>query len=137
MSFLAIRAARVFDGERLLNGTTVVLVQDGRIIGVEAGPAVPDGWPTRDLPNGTLLPGLIDAHVHLCADSGPGALDRLAGYTEERLEATIEASLEVHLAAGVTTVRDLGDYRGAVLAWRSKGRPGLPAVVAAGAPITS
>jgi imidazolonepropionase-like amidohydrolase len=137
MSFLAIRAARVFDGERLLNGTTVVLVQDGRIIGVEAGPAVPDGWPTRDLPNGTLLPGLIDAHVHLCADSGPGALDRLAGYTEERLAATIEASLEVHLAAGVTTVRDLGDYRGAVLAWRSKGRPGLPAVVAAGAPITS
>lgn len=66
MTSLAIRAARVFDGERLLNGATVVLVQAGRIVGVEPGAAVPDGWPTRDLPNGTLLPGLIDAHVHLC-----------------------------------------------------------------------
>ncbi|GIH80900.1 hypothetical protein Plo01_73290 [Planobispora longispora] len=129
--------ARVFDGERLLDGITVVLVEDGRIAGVAPGPAAPDGWPTRDLPDGTLLPGLIDAHVHLCADSGPGALDRLTGYTREQLEDTIEASLEAHLAAGVTTVRDLGDYRDAVPAWRSKGRPGLPSVVAAGAPITS
>nr|BFE78163.1 hypothetical protein GCM10020093_007640 [Planobispora longispora] len=137
MSFLAIRVARVFDGERLLDGITVVLVEDGRIAGVAPGPAAPDGWPTRDLPDGTLLPGLIDAHVHLCADSGPGALDRLTGYTREQLEDTIEASLEAHLAAGVTTVRDLGDYRDAVPAWRSKGRPGLPSVVAAGAPITS
>ncbi|GAA3158649.1 amidohydrolase family protein [Planomonospora alba] len=127
----------MFDGERLLDGTTVVLVEDGRIVGVQAGAAVPDGWPTRDLSDGTLLPGLIDTHVHLCADAGPGALDRLTGCAEEQLEGAIEASLETHLAAGVTTVRDLGDHHGAVLAWRSRGRPGLPTVVAAGAPITS
>ncbi|WP_196444207.1 amidohydrolase family protein [Planomonospora sp. ID67723] len=127
----------MFDGERLLDGVTVVLVKDGRVAGVERGSAVPDGWPTQDLPNGTLLPGLIDAHVHLCADGGPGALDRLAECTEEQLDATIEASLGAHLAAGVTTVRDLGDHRDAVPAWRSRARPGLPAVVAAGAPITS
>ncbi|GIH97340.1 amidohydrolase family protein [Planobispora siamensis] len=137
MSILAIRAARVFDGERLLDGVTVVLVEDGRIAGVEPGPAVPDGWPVHDLPGGTVLPGLIDAHVHLCADSGPGALDRLTEATREQLEATIEASLKLHLAAGVTTVRDLGDHHDAVLAWRSKARTGLPAVVAAGAPLTS
>ncbi|MBG0823003.1 amidohydrolase family protein [Planomonospora sp. ID91781] len=137
MTSLAIRVARVFDGERLLDGVSVVLVKDGRIAGVEAGPAVPGGWPVRDLPDGTLLPGLIDAHVHLCADGGPGALDRLAGRTEEQTDATIEASLRAHLAAGVTTVRDLGDHRDAVPAWRSRGGPGLPAVVAAGAPITS
>ncbi|GGS78801.1 hypothetical protein GCM10010156_41910 [Planobispora rosea] len=137
MSFLAIRTARVFDGERLRDEVTVVLVKDGRIAGVEAGPAVPDGWPVQDLPGGTLLPGLIDAHVHLCADSGPSALDRLSGLTEEQLEASIETSLEAHLAAGVTTVRDLGDYHDAVLAWRAKAGPDLPAVVAAGAPITS
>ncbi|MFB9895189.1 metal-dependent hydrolase family protein [Planobispora takensis] len=137
MSILAIRAERVFDGERLLDGVTVVLVEEDRVVGVQAGPAAPEGWPVHDLPGGTVLPGLIDAHVHLCADSGPGALDRLTEATREQLEATIEASLGLHLAAGVTTVRDLGDYRDAVLTWRPNAGAGLPAVVAAGAPITS
>jgi hypothetical protein len=53
--------------------------------------------------------------------------------------AVIEQSLRRHLAAGVTTVRDLGDRRFAVLDWRSSARGGgvYPAVVAAGPPITN
>ncbi|MBA8950379.1 amidohydrolase family protein [Actinomadura namibiensis] len=137
MDRVALRAARVFDGERVLDGPVVVFVEDGRVLGVERGTAVPDGWPTRDLPGGTLLPGLIDAHVHLCADGTPGPLDRLAGHSAERLDATIEASLRAHLAAGVTTVRDLGDQDGAVLSWSSRATAGLPTVLGSGAPITT
>ncbi|MFF0314185.1 amidohydrolase family protein [Micromonospora sp. NPDC005252] len=135
----AVRAARMFDGERLVDGGVLVLLDDCRITDVHRGWAqAPEDWPVREHPDGTLLPGLIDAHVHLCADAGPDALGRLAERPETDLDAVVEASLGAHLAAGVTTVRDLGDRRGAVLRWRDRGvRDDLPTVVGSGAPITS
>ncbi|MGI5127164.1 amidohydrolase family protein [Pseudonocardia sp. CA-107938] len=138
MGRFAVRAARVFDGEQVLDGPVAVLVEDGRTVGVDPRGSVPDGWPVTDLPTATILPGLIDCHVHLCADAGPGALERLAESGREQLDATVVASLRQHLAAGVTTVRDLGDQDGAVLSWRRDGGgAGLPAVFASGPPITS
>jgi imidazolonepropionase-like amidohydrolase len=136
-----IRAGRAFDGTRVVPGGALVLVDDGRIAGVEpgAGPA-PDGCQVLEVPGGTVLPGLIDAHVHLCADGTDGSLDRIGAPTAAAMMAVIEESLRRHLAAGVTTVRDLGDRRFAVLDWRSSVRSGsgvYPAVVAAGPPITS
>ncbi|MEU8236161.1 amidohydrolase family protein [Actinoplanes sp. NPDC048967] len=135
---LAVRVARVFDGERMHDGGAVVLVSSGRIAEVRFDPdAVPDGVTAPEAPDGTLLPGLIDAHVHLSADSGPGALDRLADRPDAEVSGVIEGSLRAQLAAGVTAVRDLGDRRGAVLAWRAAAVAGLPAVVASGAPLTT
>ncbi|MEU4290518.1 amidohydrolase family protein [Kribbella sp. NPDC026596] len=131
---VALRAGRIFDGERLLDHG-VVLVEGGLITGTAR--EVPADWPVSDVPGGTVLPGLIDAHVHLTADAGPGALDRLREATEDVVFGTIEQSLRLHLAAGVTTVRDLGDMNDAVLNWRHREVPGLPTVVAAGAPLTS
>ncbi|WP_433119336.1 amidohydrolase family protein [Micromonospora sp. CA-246542] len=139
MTKQAVRAARMFDGERLTDGGVLVLIEGGRITDVRRGWIdAPVGWPVREAPDGTLLPGLVDAHVHLCADAGPDALGRLAERAEADLGAVIEASLRAHLAAGVTTVRDLGDRRDAVLRWRARGvRDHLPTVVASGTPITS
>jgi imidazolonepropionase-like amidohydrolase len=57
----AIINARVFDGERILEATTVV-IEDRRIIDV--GGAVPSEARLVDAEGGTLLPGLIDSHVH-------------------------------------------------------------------------
>jgi imidazolonepropionase-like amidohydrolase len=54
------------------------------IIGVEPyGFQVPDHSAVTSY-DGTLLPGLIDAHTHLVTDSGNSALDRVAGYSDER-----------------------------------------------------
>ncbi|WFE49441.1 amidohydrolase family protein [Micromonospora sp. WMMD1155] len=135
----AVRAGRMFDGERLVDGGVLVLLDGGRIAEVRRGRAeAPEGWPVREEPHGTLLPGLVDAHVHLCFDAGPDALGRLADRAGADLDAVVEASLRAHLTAGITTVRDLGDRRGAVLRWRARGvRDDLPTVVASGAPVTS
>jgi imidazolonepropionase-like amidohydrolase len=133
----AIQAPLMFDGERVMADGALVFIDGDQIVGVEPRMApVPDGCPVRVL-DGMLLPGLIDAHVHLCADARPGALERLGETDGTGLAAVIEESLRVHLRAGVTTVRDLGDWRDTVLAWRAGAPRRLPAVVASGTPITS
>ena len=130
------RAARVFDGEQVLRNGALVLVDGARIVGVEPASApAPADCPVTDLPDMTLLPGLIDAHVHLCGDSGPRALDQLPELDDAALDAVIEVSLQTQLAAGVTAVRDLGDARWAVVD-RHRSSTAGPTVIGSGPPIT-
>ena len=83
ISMFALRVARVLDGRELLPGSGVVFVDGDRIVGVEpAGFPMPEGCEVLDRPAGTL-PGLIDGHVHLVADSGVGPLDRLPGFVND------------------------------------------------------
>lgn len=131
----AIRAAHVFDGTRFLTGGATVLIDGGRIVGVESGRTeLPDGIEVTQY-GGTVLPGLIDCHTHLVADSTFGGLERAGTMPEEALDAVIEESLRAHAVAGVTTVRDLGDRAYRTLAFRE--RAGLPRVVASGPPLTT
>lgn len=136
----ALRAARVFDGTRFLSDGATVLVEEGRIAGVERfGCDLPDGCDVTTFA-GTLLPGLIDSHVHLVTDGGPAALDRVAGYTDDEIDEVVTDSLRRQLAAGVTTVRDLGDRGYAVVDRRDRQRGSAvlePRIVAAGPPITT
>lgn len=137
---MVIRAARAFDGERVVPEPVSVFVADGRIVGVEPGAApVPDGWRSVEHPTATVLPGLFDLHSHLGGDSRDGALDRLPDYSPDELDAVIDDSLRRELAAGVTVVRDLGDRDWSVLRRRDRVVDGLPApaILAAGPPITS
>lgn len=64
----AIRDARVFDGEGDI-GIATVVVRDGLIESVGADVAVPEGLPVVDGTGKSLLPGLIDAHVHAWGDA--------------------------------------------------------------------
>jgi imidazolonepropionase-like amidohydrolase len=61
MTLTAITDARIFDGEKTLDATTVVI--DGGVI-TQVGGNAPTGAEIVDGAGGTLLPGLIDAHVH-------------------------------------------------------------------------
>ena len=132
----AIRAAHAFDGERFLPGGATALVEDERIVGVE-GPhhEPPEGCPLATY-DGTLLPGLVDAHVHLIADASLMNLPRVPTYPPEQVDAIIADSLAAEAAAGVTTVRDLGDIGYRTLAFRDRAEPGVPRIVAAGPPLT-
>lgn len=64
----AIKAESCFDGARFITGGATVLVEDDRIRGVEPlGYDVPQACPVTTCA-GTLLPGLVDGHVHLVAE---------------------------------------------------------------------
>lgn len=137
---LAVRADRAFDGERFLADGATVLVDGGRIVGVEGRHCeVPTGCEVRQFDDATVLPGLIDTHVHLVADSNDGALDRVSTYDAGELDAVIDDALARQVAAGVTTVRDLGDLSWCVVERRDRQRPTdlTPTIVASGPPITS
>jgi imidazolonepropionase-like amidohydrolase len=136
------RADRAFDGRNVRPDGALVLVDRGRIVGVEpASAAVPEGCEVTAFPGSTLLPGLIDTHVHLCGDSGPRALDQVPELSADQLEQVIATAEQQHLRAGVTAVRDLGDHRWAVLDRIGSGGAGPdrlgPTVVGSGPPITS
>lgn len=137
MTRTALRAARLFDGTTCTDDP-LVLVEGGRVAEVRHGrdAVVPDDARLVDLPGATLLPGLVDTHVHLSFDAGPDPVGALAGRDDAALlEAMARAAAE-QLRAGVTTVRDLGDRDYSVLALRERGGL-LPTIVAAGPPITS
>ncbi|MDQ4051805.1 MAG: amidohydrolase family protein [Actinomycetota bacterium] len=133
----AIRAAVAYDGERFLDDGATVLVEDSTIAGVEPlAFDLPEVCPVTAYA-GTLLPGLFDCHVHLVADSTPGGLERAATYDEAAVDAVIVRSLRQQAAAGVTTVRDLGDVGFRTLHHRDHPVDGLPRILAAGPPLTT
>jgi imidazolonepropionase-like amidohydrolase len=138
----------VLRAPRLLDGTgaqpvedAAVLLDGGRV--AYAGPAagLPDGAgriEALDYPGATLLPGLVDAHVHLVASGGPDlAADVPRTEAERMLAAVVNARRQ--LEAGVTLVRDLGSPGAeAVLIGRAVEAGDIPGprVVASGPAVT-
>ncbi len=111
-----LKAARLFDGKsNALVTPGVVVVSDGKIVGMGSSAGVPEKAEVIDLGDATLLPGFIDAHTHLTMmyneDYARAALDGLRKpIPEMALDASVNA--RVTLLAGFTTVRDVGsrDY---------------------------
>lgn len=129
-----LRGARLFDGIGMVADPTVVLDGD-RVVAVGAG--LGDAVPGADVvvfDDATILPGLVDTHVHLAFDASPDPVGALAARSPDETLAAMAAAARATVAAGVTTVRDLGDRDYLTLALRA---PGLPRVVAAGPPITT
>ena len=101
--------------ERLLDVKTgkyvdrpLVVIIDGRIASVgRAGDAVPADAERVDLPGVTLLPGLIDMHVHLTAAAKYGGYTSYQ-FTDSFWTAVGVANAKTTLEAGFTTVRDVG-----------------------------
>lgn len=104
------RAGRLLTGalgEEIADGA--VVVEGGAI--VYAGPAAgaPEGGEVRDVgADATLLPGLIDTHVHLAFDGSAHPVEAMLAADEiERYTVMLRSAREL-LSAGVTTARDLG-----------------------------
>jgi imidazolonepropionase-like amidohydrolase len=109
-SFL-VRPATVFDGDQLHSGWAVVVTGD-KI--AAAGPAAeitaPPGASTIDLPNDTLIPGMIEGHSHLFLHPYNETPWNEQVNNESLAFRTARATAHAQqtLLAGFTTVRDLG-----------------------------
>ena len=116
----ALAATAVITADRMLDVLTgklvdkpAVVVVDGRIKAVLAqdSAAIPKDATRIDLPGQTLLPGLIDMHVHLTSDATIDG-NRTLDYTDSFWVAVGVANAKAMLEAGFTTVRNVGsnDY---------------------------
>ena len=83
----------------------LVTIEGDRISSVGSGSA-PAGAKVIDLPNATLVPGLIDAHTHITYDPNFGYQELGVSLPKEALIGAKNARLT--LEAGFTTVRNLG-----------------------------
>ena len=105
-------------------GVSTLLVRDGVVAEVRDGHhtgaafGAPDAR-VIDLRQHFVLPGLIDSHVHLTSDLG-GIAGQLASVQRSQADNALEAAVNARktLAAGFTTVRNLGDGDGEVRALR-------------------
>jgi imidazolonepropionase-like amidohydrolase len=102
-------------------GQTTIVITDGKIVSLASGYQTPKDRSVRviDLRDSYVLPGLIDSHVHLTSDTG-GIASQLEDVTLSPAAQGFNAweNGMKTLNAGFTTVRNLGDGDGAVLALR-------------------
>jgi imidazolonepropionase-like amidohydrolase len=139
----AIRAQRLFDGSGSRVMQDAVVVIDGThiaAVGPASRVAVPPGETVMDVGDRTLMPGLIDAHVHilLTGSLSSGQEDRAATDGQALLRGARNAQLA--LKSGLTTVRDCGDRNYLSLTLRDfieSGGIAGPRLVCAGPVVTS
>lgn len=139
---VVIHAGRLIDrpGERP-RGPATIVVRDGRIESVTDGIDGRGGANVIDLSDHVVLPGLIDAHVHLTSDKA-GIEGQLHAVTASQAALAYEAAVNARktLEAGFTTVRNLGDRFGIILALRdaiAAGKLPGPRILDAGAAIST
>ena len=103
-------ASRVMTGDEIVTDGAVV-IGDRAVdwVGpVSALAAEHLSLPRADYPGSTIMPGLIDSHVHLAFDGGPNPAARMRAETgEQQLMLMLRSAREL-LGVGVTTARDLG-----------------------------
>jgi imidazolonepropionase-like amidohydrolase len=113
---IVLKAAHLFDSvSGKLSEHGVVVVSGNKIVAVGADSKIPDNAQVIDLGDATLLPGFIDAHVHLSEES---SVNWYRDFFEGVMRFPAEQALygahyaKITLEAGITTVRDVGssDY---------------------------
>jgi imidazolonepropionase-like amidohydrolase len=134
-----LRAGSVFDGEGMRPESEVLVGDDGRILEVRPRQAAPSDAQVVDHGDDTtLLPGLVDGHQHVswgCQSDVVAGIPRSPA--DQRAQAL--ANARSALAAGVTTLQDLGDSDFAVVNVRDEHRADhtVPRILASGPPITT
>ena len=134
-------AYKVFTGATLIDGTGAkpeedasIIVEGERIKEVGKGLDAPRDAEVIDVAGRTLMPGLIDSHVHLCSNGDPDIL-RMIHYPMGMLQLFGYRNALNELEAGFTTVRDMGAPHGFALSLRQAVEARVvrgPRIVAAG-----
>lgn len=146
MNPIYITADRLFDGTGAATVLRpVVKISDGKIDTVAASllPPATCAGERLDFPGCTILPGIIDTHVHLlltARDTNEAIIDEAVQATDERLFERGRENAGAALRSGLTTVRDCGGRGNIVQRLRDEIRRGQaegPDVIACGAPITT
>jgi imidazolonepropionase-like amidohydrolase len=115
----------------------LVTIKGDRIANVSAGQAATRGAHVIELPNATLLPGLIDAHTHLTFDPNFGYQELGVSIPKEALIGAKNA--RITLEAGFTTVRNVGASGYTDIALRDAINEGMvpgPRIDASGPPLS-
>jgi imidazolonepropionase-like amidohydrolase len=134
-------APRVITGDQTVTDGALV-IGDRTVDWVGPAGALPAEYatlPRTDYHGSTIMPGLIDSHVHLGFDGGPNPAARMRGETDQQQLVLMLHSARDLLGVGVTTARDLGArayldvvVRDAIAAGLARG----PRMVVAAGPIT-
>ena len=133
---------RIIDGQGEAWEKGWLLVRDGRIKALgegtfPGGEGAEGGRPGTvvDLSGRTLLPGLMDAHVHLALDGSPDPMSKVVASSLPEVTLRMALQAKQTLRAGFTTVRDLGCRDFIDVAVREAIRAGLvqgPEILCAG-----
>lgn len=104
----AIQAGRlIVDAAKPALGPSTVIVENKRIVRIESGATAPAGAIVVDMGSKTVMPGLIDAHVHLTGDPGTPFWREAIDSNESAVITGVKNAL-LTVRAGFTTLRDLG-----------------------------
>ena len=122
----AIQAGRlIVDAAQPARGASTVIVENGRISRIDSGFTAPTGAIVVDERGRTVLPGLIDVHVHLTHDANLPWYQRITPkFSNEYAAITGVKNALVMARAGFTTVRDLGSPGASAIATRDAIREG-------------
>jgi imidazolonepropionase-like amidohydrolase len=139
---VVVRNVAVIDGTgRSAQQQCCVVIEGGRVlsVGPDSQAPVGDRIDTVDGSGCTLLPGLINCHVHLCNDGSPNLLRQVQEDTIPIATLRAVKNMALALRSGVTTVRDCGAADGIAIEIARAVKDGLvagPHVLAAGRVIT-
>ncbi len=119
---------RIFTGELLIDGTgadpipePVIIVEDGRISAIGSKEEIPlpqEEMGSVEALGGTILPGLIDGHVHIASGGADDPEWDKIKDSNERLILWCVRNAQLALAAGITTLRDCGARHGITIPLR-------------------
>ncbi|MGV9564042.1 amidohydrolase family protein [Streptomyces sp. NPDC003480] len=124
------------DAAVLIAGNTIAAAGRRTDVQAQVGP----GHRTLSFPDATVLPGLIDCHVHLAFDGSSDPVGSLRESDDAALLGDMATRARQLLDSGITTIRDLGDRGGLAFRLRDETaacRHAGPRILAAGTPLTS
>jgi len=141
--FKLIKAARLINGNGGPPLERAAVLMEGRqvrAVGTEESVVPPEGTEVLEIDYGdkTILPGLVDCHVHLIGLGDGRAGDELTQLPDEVLTLQAARNARAHLYSGVTTVRDCGAKNQTTLMLRQAMEMGItpgPNLVLAGRPV--